>query len=84
MWGTCREPAQRLKEDAAKIEVPVLFQVKAQDEIFTPEGQQELYELIGSKDKVLKSYAGGHTDPKDQQLSDIVKFLTHHLLDDEE
>jgi len=79
MWGTCREPAQRLKEDAAKIEIPVLFQVKEQDEIFTPQGQQELYELISSRDKTWKSYHGGHTDPKDQQLSDIVQFLMHHL-----
>jgi cephalosporin-C deacetylase-like acetyl esterase len=81
MWGTCREPSQRLKEDAAKIEIPVLFQVKEQDEIFTPKGQQELYELIASQDKTWKSYPGGHTDPKDQQLSDIVQFLMHHLMD---
>jgi dienelactone hydrolase len=79
MWGTCRQPAQRLKEDAVKIEIPVLFQVKEQDEIFTPQGQQELYELISSRDKTWKSYHGGHTDPKDQQLSDIVQFLMHHL-----
>jgi dienelactone hydrolase len=82
MWGTCREPAQRLKEDAAKIEIPVLFQVKEQDEIFTPTGQQELYELIASQDKTWKSYLGGHIDPKDQQLNDIVKFLMHHVMDD--
>jgi len=81
MWGTCREPSQRLKEDAEKIEIPVLFQVKEQDEIFTPKGQQELYELITSQDKTWKSYPGGHTDPKDQQLSDIVQFLMCNLKD---
>jgi cephalosporin-C deacetylase-like acetyl esterase len=81
MWGTCREPSQRLKEDAEKIEIPVLFQVKEQDEIFTPKGQQELYELITSQDKTWKSYPGGHTDPKDQQLSDIVQFLMRNLKD---
>ena len=82
MWGTCREPAQRLKEDAAKIDIPVLFQVKEQDEIFTPKGQQDLYEHIASKDKTWQSYPGGHTDPKDQQLNDIVQFLMHHLIGD--
>jgi cephalosporin-C deacetylase-like acetyl esterase len=81
MWGTSREPALRLKIDAAKIQIPVLFQVKEQDEIFSPEGQSDLYECIQSQNKIYRSYIGGHTDPQDEQLSDIVEFLVQHLLD---
>jgi cephalosporin-C deacetylase-like acetyl esterase len=79
MWGTCREPALRLKMDATKIEIPVLFQQKEQDEIFTHEGQLDLYRCIKSQDKIYRSYPGGHTDPKDEQLNDIVQFLAQHL-----
>lgn len=82
MWGTCREPAQRLVEEAARIMIPILFQVKEQDDIFTPQGQQNLYQAIGSSHKEYKLYTGGHTDPKDQQLADIVKFLVKHLQPD--
>jgi alpha-beta hydrolase superfamily lysophospholipase len=80
MWGTCRSPADRLKEDAAKIKIPVLFQEKEQDEIFTPAGQLDLYQCLGSSQKKYQTYPGGHTDPKDQQLNDIVQFLSQHLL----
>jgi dienelactone hydrolase len=79
MWGTCRAPALRLTMDAAKIEIPILFQQKEHDEIFTHEGQLDLYRCIKSLDKVYKSYPGGHTDPKDDQLNDIVQFLAQHL-----
>jgi alpha-beta hydrolase superfamily lysophospholipase len=82
MWGTCREPAARLKSDAGKITIPVLFQQKEQDEIFTHEGQQDLYQCIASHNKKYQSYPGGHTDPKDEQLVDIVQFLSQHLLDE--
>jgi cephalosporin-C deacetylase-like acetyl esterase len=80
MWGTCRSPADRLKEDATKIKIPVLFQEKEQDEIFTSAGQLDLYQCLGSSQKKYQTYPGGHTDPKDQQLNDIVQFLSQHLL----
>lgn len=75
MWGTCRTPNERLIQDAKKISTPVLFQTKQDDEIFTKEGQQHLYDLIASAQKELRSYPGGHTDPKTNQLDDIVEFL---------
>ena len=80
MWGTCRPPTERLVAEAKKISVPVLFQVKDGDEIFTSIGQQDLYNNLSSKEKNYQNYPGGHTDPKDQQLSDIVQFLSQHLL----
>ena len=79
MWGTCRIPNERLIQDAKKTTTPVLFQTKHDDEIFTKEGQQHLYDLIASNQKELRSYPGGHTDPKTNQLEDIVEFLTSQL-----
>jgi len=79
MWGTCRTPNERLIQDAKKVTTPVLFQTKQDDEIFTKEGQQQLYDFIASAQKELRSYPGGHTDPKGNQLDDIVDFLITQL-----
>ena len=79
MWGTCRTPNERLIQDAKKISTPVLFQTKLDDEIFTKEGQQHLFDFITSEQKELRSYPGGHTDPKTNQLDDIVQFLIAQL-----
>jgi predicted esterase len=79
MWGTCRTPYERLIQDAKKVTTPVLFQTKQDDEIFTKEGQQHLYDFITSAQKELRSYPGGHTDPKGNQLDDIVDFLITQL-----
>lgn len=79
MWGTCRKPSERLEHDARKITIPVLFQVKTEDEIFTIEGQKNLYLLLGSMLKQYATYAGNHTDPKDEQLYELSSFLKGHL-----
>jgi len=79
MWGTCRPPTERLVADANNISIPVLFQVKENDEIFTQQGQEDLYANIASKEKAYKTYPGGHTDPKDKQLIEIIQFLSQHL-----
>lgn len=79
MWGTCRQPSARLVADAHSIQVPVVFHVKNDDAIFTPEGQRDLFEQIASPDKQYVHYDGGHTDPAGEQLQDIAQFLTAHL-----
>ena len=79
MWGTCRTPNERLIADAQKTTLPVLFQTKSEDAIFTKEGQQALFDAIQSTQKELRTYLGGHTDPKDEQFSEIIQFLVHHL-----
>ena len=79
MWGTCRTPNERLIADARRIQVPVLFQVKREDAVFTPEGQQDLFEKIASPRKEYVAYDGGHVDPSGQQLDDIAHFLQAHL-----
>ena len=79
MWGTCRAPKDRLIADAHRITVPVLFQVKRDDAIFTAAGQRDLFDHIASSSKEFVEYDGGHVDPAGEQLDDIARFLQVQL-----
>lgn len=79
MWGTCRPPNERLVADAHRITVPVLFQVKREDAIFTAAGQRDLFDHMASSRKTWVEYDGGHVDPAGKQLDDIAGFLQAHL-----
>jgi predicted esterase len=80
MWGTCRKPSERLEKDALNVQIPVLFQTKSEDEIFTMEGQSALFNLLKSSRKRIVSYPGGHTDPKGKQLEETIEFLQKYLM----
>jgi len=80
MWGTCRKPSERLEKDALNVQIPVLFQTKSEDEIFTMEGQSALFNLLKSSRKRIVSYPGGHTDPKGKQLEETIEFLQKYLV----
>jgi dienelactone hydrolase len=56
---------ERAANDARRITAPVLFHLQWHDEIFPRDGQLDLFDLLGSPDKQLIGYAGGHgqTDP---------------------
>jgi dienelactone hydrolase len=79
MWGLSYPSSERLAADAPRVRCPVLFQRKAEDELFTVEGQEELFGLIGSPDKRIVVYPGGHVSPEGAQLEDIVAFLADQL-----
>jgi dienelactone hydrolase len=79
MWGTCRPASERLASDGHKVVCPVLFQQKADDEFFTPDGQANVYEHLGSREKALRVYPGLHTDPEGDQIDDAERFLAGHL-----
>lgn len=79
MWGTNYPNSQRLFQDAPKILCPVLFQMKWDDQFFTREGQIELFDRLGSEQKWLKVYMGGHVPVDGQQLDDIEDFLARKL-----
>jgi dienelactone hydrolase len=80
MWGTCRSPSDRLLADAHRIAVPVLFQVKREDALFTAAGQRDLFDQLASPHKQYVEYDGEHVDPSGPQLDDIAGFLHSHLL----
>ncbi len=79
MWGLCRPGSERLAQDAAAVSCPVAFHQKWDDAVFTREGQIRLYEALGSAEKKLCIYPGGHTDPKGEQLHDALDFLRRKL-----
>lgn len=79
MWGSCRPGSEPLVLDAPRIQGQVLVQMKWDDPLFTREGQLHLFDRVGTQNKQLNVYPGGHTDPKGPQLEDAVAFLARHL-----
>ncbi|MBL8386069.1 MAG: hypothetical protein JNM90_23495 [Burkholderiales bacterium] len=79
MWGLSFPNSERLGTDAARLACPVLFQQKWDDELFTRAGQIELFEKIGSRDKWLNVYPGGHVRAEGRQLRDMEGFLAEQL-----
>ena len=75
MWGLSYPNSERLGEDALQVKCPVLFQQKWGDEIFTRESQVELFDKLGSADKRLTVYMGGHKNPEGEQLDEIFAYL---------
>ena len=79
MWGLSYPSSERLALDAPLVRCPVLFQRRAADELFTVEGQEELFALLASADKELVVYPGGHGPPGPDQTAALVRFLAGHL-----
>lgn len=79
MWGTSHAHGERMVADARKVRCPVLFQRKRDDERFTLAGQEELFAALGSSEKELRVYEGGHVNPAGRQLEEGLAFLRAHL-----
>lgn len=79
MWGVDFVNSQRLARDAPNLRCPVLFQQKWNDQLFTREGQLELFDRLGSEQKWLKIYPGPHAPVAGEQLADIEDFLARRL-----
>jgi dienelactone hydrolase len=79
MWGLSFPNSQRLGEDAPRIACPVLFQQKWDDELFTREGQIDLFGRIGTAQKWLYVYPGGHVRVEGRQMQDLEAFVLEHL-----
>jgi hypothetical protein len=79
MWGLSYPNSERLAEDAPKVSCGVLFQQKWDDELFTRDSQIDLFDRLGTHDKRLKIYMGGHKNPEGEQLQYILDFLDSRL-----
>ncbi len=69
----------RLKKDAPKVRVPVLFHMQWDDELFSRDSQCELLELIGSEDKRLIAYPGPHGRSTPESVAHWCRFVEGHL-----
>ncbi|MFC9691388.1 dienelactone hydrolase family protein [Kribbella sp. NPDC056951] len=54
------DAAARVARDAPRIDIPVLFHVQWDDELFPRAGQFELFDRLGSSDKQLIAFPGTH------------------------
>lgn len=79
MWGTDWGQARALLDSARAMRTPALFHIKAQDEIFSTAGQRELFDALGSPNKCLRTFAGGHNLTAPGQLDELLDFLTRSL-----
>ena len=79
MWGLSYANSGCLADAAPAVRCAVLFQQKWGDEIFSRESQIELFDRLGTPDKRLNIYMGGHLNPAGEQLADIESFLVARL-----
>jgi alpha-beta hydrolase superfamily lysophospholipase len=79
MWGLGFVNGERLGLAATSVECPVLFQQKWDDHLFTREGQLQLFDRLGTTQKWLKVYPGGHVPVAGEQADDAVQFLATRL-----
>lgn len=75
MWGTDWGHETSLLEHARRMRTPALFQIKADDEIFSTDGQRQLFDALGSANKCLHTYPGGHSLTAPGQLDELLDFV---------
>ena len=76
MWSTDWRQADRLIDDARRISIPTLFQTKSEDEIFGIKEQRELFDALGSPNKCLHTFEGGHSLTAPGQLEQLLDFVS--------
>jgi hypothetical protein len=75
MWGTDWGQDVQLLADARAMRTPTLFQIKTGDEIFSTLGQRALFDALGSPNKCLSTYDGGHSLTAPGQLDQLLRFI---------
>jgi dienelactone hydrolase len=71
--------APRFSRDAPKVNVPVLFHVQWDDELFPRDGQFELFDLLGTSDKRLLAFPGPHSTSTPEAVQAWCAFVMPHL-----
>lgn len=71
--------AARFAQDAPRITVPVLFHVQWDDELFARDGQFELFDLLGARDKQLIAFPGPHGGAAPAAIDAWCAFTLQHL-----
>jgi dienelactone hydrolase len=71
--------ALRFAQDAPKITMPVLFHVQWDDELFSRDGQFELFDLFGAHDKRLIAFPGPHGASAPAAIQAWCEFVEHHF-----
>ncbi|HEX3588148.1 MAG TPA: alpha/beta hydrolase [Pseudonocardiaceae bacterium] len=72
-------PGDRIRADARRLTCPVLFLVNWDDQLVPVAQAGELFDLIGSTDKRLHAYPGGHGQLPQEAITASEEFLTVRL-----
>ena len=78
-WGLGRAFGERVARDAAAIDIPVLFLMQLEDEIFNRKGCLELFDALASADKRLHANPGLHPEIPAEEIDFAFDFLAHRL-----
>ncbi|MCB1743572.1 MAG: alpha/beta hydrolase [Gammaproteobacteria bacterium] len=70
---------RHFREFAPRLSVPVLFSIQWDDERFDRQGQLELYDMLGSRDKRLHAYPGLHVANGPESFDVQAQFLARYL-----
>ncbi len=79
LMGLVGPTEQRLAVDAERLGCPVHFLVQWDDQLFHRDVAFQLFEAIGSNDKVLVASPGGHGDVPTGSFVSSGQFLIHRL-----
>ena len=71
--------AQRFKQDAPAIKIPILFHVQWDDELFPRDGQFELFDTLGTQDKQLIAFPGPHGTATPAAVAAWCAFVTQKI-----
>lgn len=71
---------KRLLSDAANVQLPLLFFVQREDEMFSREGCLELFNGLASPTKILRENPGKHSAIPTEALDFSCEFVTEHLI----
>ena len=80
LWSTTYPASEHLAEQARRIRCPVWCTQQWSDEAFDRQATQDLFDAVGSPDKRLVAYPGGHRELEGERLQDAVRFVAGRLL----
>lgn len=79
LWGMSYPASEHLWEPARQITCPVWFTQQWDDPKFERSSTFELFDTIGSGDKRLVAYPGGHVELEGERLEDAIDFLAKRM-----
>ena len=79
LMGNTGPTQDRLATDARTIQIPTMFLVQWNDQLFHRRDAFELFDLIGSTDKTLIATPGNHGDVTPETFRRSAEFLMNRL-----
>ena len=70
---------QRLLDDAARIQCPLLFLMQLEDELFDREGYLKVFDALASKDKRIHANTGLHPEIPGDEIQFAFDFMLGHI-----